>query len=99
MESIVNFLQSLRAKFRDPESTEDGYPFDIPVVRSLDKIDFRSPVTFFVGENGSGKSTILEAIAAAAGSITIGGESIQTDPTLIHARRLAARLTLGWARR
>jgi predicted ATPase len=99
MESMVNFLQSLRAKFRDPEATEDGYPFDIPVVQSLDTIEFRSPVTFFVGENGSGKSTMLEAIAAAAGSITIGGESIQTDPTLTHARRLAAQLTLGWARR
>src|SRR5215218_3724862 len=98
-ESMVNFLQSLRIKFRDPDATEDVYPFNIPVVQSLDTILFRSPVTFFVGENGSGKSTILEAIAASAGSITIGGESIKTDPTLNDARRLAAQLTLSWARR
>lgn len=96
---MVNFLQSLRVKLRDEDATEDGYPFSIPVVRSLDTIAFRSPVTFFVGENGSGKSTILEAVAAAVGSITIGGESIHTDPTLVHARRLAAQLTLSWARK
>src|SRR5215218_2526539 len=98
-ESMVNFLQSLRIKFRDPDATEDVYPFNIPVVQSLDTVEFRSPVTFFVGENGSGKSTILEAIAAAVGSITVGGESIQTDPTLVHARRLAAQLSLSWARK
>jgi len=98
-ESVVNFLRSLRVRYGDPDGTEEGYPFNIPVVQSLDALDFRAPVTFFVGENGSGKSTILEAIAAAVGSIAIGGESIQTDPTLVHARRLAARLILSWARR
>src|SRR5215217_462220 len=75
---------------------EDGYPFDLPVVRTLDEIEFRSPVTFFVGENGSGKSTILEAIAAGAGSITVGGEDVRDDATLGHARRLASHLSLGW---
>jgi predicted ATPase len=78
---------------------EDGYPFDLPVVRTLDEIEFRSPVTFFVGENGTGKSTILEAIAAGAGSITVGGEDVRDDPTLGYARRLASHLTLGWTKR
>jgi predicted ATPase len=40
-----------------------AYPFTIPAVRALD-IAFTSPVTFFVGENGTGKSTVMEAIAA-----------------------------------
>lgn len=39
------------------------YPFSLPLIRSLD-IEFTSPVTFFVGENGTGKSTVIEAIAA-----------------------------------
>ena len=39
------------------------FPFCLPFVAGLD-ISFRAPVTFFVGENGSGKSTVLEAIAA-----------------------------------
>ncbi|MEA2530592.1 MAG: hypothetical protein QOG89_2236 [Thermomicrobiales bacterium] len=88
------YLHSVRMKQGD--ATESGYPFDIPVVQTLDELVLRSPVTFFVGENGSGKSTILEAVAAGAGSITVGGEDIRDDATLGHARRLAACLTLGW---
>ena len=39
------------------------YPLNIPAVRRLPDIKFHPNVTFFVGENGSGKSTILEALA------------------------------------
>lgn len=38
------------------------YPFHLPLIRSLD-LQFTSPVTFFVGENGTGKSTVIEALA------------------------------------
>jgi predicted ATPase len=41
----------------------NGYPFTLPFVRQLD-LRFESPVTFFVGENGTGKSTLIEAIAS-----------------------------------
>ena len=40
------------------------YPFSLPVVRSLEFVSFHSRITFFAGENGTGKSTLLEAIAA-----------------------------------
>ena len=54
------YLLNVRLK---PESApSDGYPFNISLIGSLD-IEFRSPVTFFVGENGTGKSTVLEAVA------------------------------------
>jgi predicted ATPase len=48
-------------------STQDAFPFNVPVIQSFTDIDFRSDVTFLVGENGSGKSTFLETIACAAG--------------------------------
>ncbi len=51
----------------------DEYPFNIPAVRELENIDFHPNVTFFVGENGSGKSTVLEAIAVALGFGAEGG--------------------------
>jgi predicted ATPase len=38
------------------------FPFDLPFVSNLD-LSFQQPVTFFVGENGTGKSTLLEAIS------------------------------------
>ncbi len=37
---------------------ESGYPFDLPLIRALPVLDVSAPVTFLVGENGSGKSTI-----------------------------------------
>lgn len=59
----------------DRDSVEDwaSYPFSIPAITSLDRIDFDRGVTFLVGENGSGKSTIIEAIAIKAGFNPEGG--------------------------
>src|SRR3712207_5369467 len=58
-----------------------------------------TPVTFLVGENGSGKSTVLEALAAAVGSVVVGGEDVRADKTLGHARAPAAQLKLVWGKR
>ena len=43
------------------------WPFTVPAIASLGEtgLDFERPITFFVGENGTGKSTIVEAIAEA----------------------------------
>lgn len=49
------------------------YPFNIPAVRMLGQLKFHPDVTFFVGENGAGKSTILEALALALGFSPEGG--------------------------
>ena len=54
----------------------DRYPFDIPAVRYLSQAGnllLDKPVTFFVGENGTGKSTLIEAIAVAMGFNGEGG--------------------------
>lgn len=56
-----------------PERRGEGYPFDVPVVAALERLAFDRRVTFFVGENGSGKSTVLEAIATACGFGPEGG--------------------------
>ncbi|SEU18679.1 Predicted ATPase [Paenibacillus sp. NFR01] len=50
-----------------------AYPFALPAVRGLERLEFRRPVTFLVGENGTGKSTLLEGIAAAWGFNPEGG--------------------------
>ncbi len=81
------------------EQEPGGFPFNLPLVRSLETLEFNSPVTFFVGENGSGKSTLLEAIACAVGSITVGSESVSTDKTLADVRRLSAQLKTSWTKR
>jgi predicted ATPase len=64
----------LHASLRDDvQIDDDAYPFNIPAVREIGNIDFHPSVTFFVGENGSGKSTVLEALAVALGFGPEGG--------------------------
>ena len=74
----------------------EAYPFSVPAVRARPALDFRAPVTFFVGENGSGKSTWLEGIAAAAGLPAVGSDDVADDATLDAARALAAQVRLAW---
>ena len=78
---------------------ETGFPFSVPSLRALSEMTFDSEITFFVGENGSGKSTLLEALAIAAGSITVGSESVTSDQTLTEVRRFARNLKLVWNQR
>lgn len=83
------------ARLTRPRSAS-GFPFDVPVVRALDRLRFEAPVTFFVGENGSGKSTVLEALAIAARAVTAGAEDAATDASLDGVRSLAGALRLSW---
>src|SRR5690348_10902782 len=91
-------LKSISLKTPIPEPATE-FPFNVPAVQSLRELRFTSPVTFFVGENGSGKSTVMEAIACAAGSIAVGSDNTSTDRTLNSVRRFADSLKLTWSRR
>ena len=51
----------------DNYPTEEYYPFNLPIFRQTERIIFDAPVTIFVGENGTGKSTLLEALAHKCG--------------------------------
>ena len=57
----------------DAQFDQEAYPFSIPAVREMGTITPHPDVTFFVGENGAGKSTILEAIAVGLGFAAEGG--------------------------
>lgn len=52
---------------------KDSYLQEIPSLRNADSLEFSNNVTFFVGENGTGKSTLLEGIAVACGFNAEGG--------------------------
>ncbi|WP_193564929.1 AAA family ATPase [Clostridium estertheticum] len=49
------------------------YPYCLSAIKNLSILDFHPKVTYLVGENGTGKSTILEAIAVAYGFNPEGG--------------------------
>jgi predicted ATPase len=85
----------------DGTAEDTRFPFTVPAMRSLmgSPLEFSSPVTFFVSENGSGKSTVLEGIAAAAGLPTVGTTELRDDATLGAARLLGRAFRLSWTRR
>lgn len=66
------FLNAVRLE-RESVKSFDEYPFCIPAIRHLNRLEFHPAVTFLVGENGTGKSTLLEAIAVKLGFNAEGG--------------------------
>ena len=76
----------------------ETYPFSVPAIRCLEELSLRTPVCFFTGENGTGKSTLLEAIAVHYGFGREGGtrsflndstESNHSIDALVRALRLS----------
>ncbi|MBQ8830179.1 MAG: AAA family ATPase [Oscillospiraceae bacterium] len=68
----MNYIREIRLQ----DTQQSDYPFNLPAVQHLKScggLKFEKPVTFFVGENGTGKSTLIEAIAAAMGFNAEGG--------------------------
>ena len=66
------YLRGLRLE-RDSITSFENYPFRLPSIKTLDELSFHPNVTYFVGENGMGKSTLLEAIAINTGFNPEGG--------------------------
>ncbi|TKC06548.1 AAA family ATPase [Pedobacter polaris] len=60
-------------QFQRANIVSDKYPFSLPFLKDLNKLKIHPQVTFFVGENGMGKSTLIEAIAVASGFNAEGG--------------------------
>ncbi|HEX5782719.1 MAG TPA: AAA family ATPase [Solirubrobacteraceae bacterium] len=65
------YLTGLR---KDPARWGQGFPYDVPAVAAIEDLDLDTPITLLAGDNGTGKSTIVEAIAEAMGFAVEGGE-------------------------
>jgi predicted ATPase len=95
---VLKKIAILPGKISDP----DAYPFSVPAIRDLRELKLRSRICFFAGENGTGKSTLLEAIAAHYGFGREGGnrnfhvpttESNHSIDPLVRALRLSIGAT------
>lgn len=85
----------------DGTVNSETYPFSLNIIKNLHEIEFPTQITFFVGENGTGKSTILEAIALKAGFGAEGGSKninfkTSDEKTYTGAELLANHITLSW---
>ena len=88
------FLRAVSLR-REWVNSFEEFPYSIPAVRNLTTLDFHPNVTFFVGENGTGKSTLLEAIAVAEGFNAEGGSRHAMFKTAdTHSEDLPRKLEL-----
>ncbi|MDR2973959.1 MAG: AAA family ATPase [Propionibacteriaceae bacterium] len=67
--------QFLQEVWLDQDAPAGGYPYALPVVEALreKRLLFHPRMTYLVGENGTGKSTLLEAMAMILGFNPEGG--------------------------
>ena len=63
---MSTYIRSVALKHEE-FPTADQYPFTLPTINGTQEIHFDTPITLLVGENGSGKSTFLEALVRASG--------------------------------
>lgn len=68
----TQYVRSVSLKRADVPSFKE-YPFNLPSLKTLSELTFHPKVTFLIGENGMGKSTLLEAVAVALGFNPEGG--------------------------
>ncbi len=83
------------ALLRDEVESFKKYPFNIDVVKNFKELKFNSQVTFFIGENGTGKSTLIEAIAVALGMPAEGGTNNFMYETKNTTSELSEYLRIG----
>ena len=74
--------------------TRDVYPFNIRVFQSTNRIELTSPVTILVGQNGSGKSALLDAIARRSGMLPWAATSMHRSHGNPYESQLANYISL-----
>ena len=76
--------------------TTEHYPFNLDIFHETKSISFDSSVTFFIGENGTGKSTLLEAIAHRCGIYIWGGIERKRFRVNVYEQRLWEAIDAEW---
>ena len=85
-------LSFLPEKYPD----KDVYPFNLDIFRHTDEIVFQSNLTFLVGENGTGKSTLLEATSHRCGFHIWRGHSRSRYDNNPYEKELFRYISLDW---
>jgi len=76
--------------------TTEHYPFNLKIFHETKGLSFDSPVTFFAGENGTGKSTLLEAITHKCGIYIWGCIERKRLKVNLYEQRLYEAIDVEW---
>jgi predicted ATPase len=95
--SLMSFIKSISFRFK--EAPPASYPFHLPFLPQVEGLRLGTGATILVGDNGCGKSTVLEALACGLELPGLGGPDPAPDPTLAGGRALAQHLVVNWLKR
>jgi len=84
------FLRSVK---RSKVDRPGDYPFHMSAINELEQLKFTSPVTFLIGENGCGKTTLLESVVGLTHSINLVPEEFKS---MTGAKKLSESFELEW---
>lgn len=82
-----------------PIEPAEAWPYSIPALRGCESVDFDKPVALLCGENGTGKSTLLECIAVKLAAAAVGRMDAARDESLHSLRPYARALRTVFARK
>ncbi len=91
------YIQSIN--FRRDFPVSDAFPFNIKIFQLTEAVDISSPICFFVGENGSGKSALLDALARKVGLLPWGGTKIHRAHKNPFETQLASYIDIDWRKK
>jgi predicted ATPase len=76
--------------------TVKHFPFNLTILRRTASLHFHTPITFFSGENGTGKSTLLKAVARRSGVNIWQGEQRIRYAASPYENYLSQAIDLEW---
>ena len=81
---------------QDKFPTEDYYPFNLEIFKKSESLVFESPVTVFTGENGTGKSTLLEALSRKCRIYIWEGDQRQRYKNNPYEKQMHEAINVEW---
>lgn len=69
------FLRALQKSERQNGKRSSIYPLSLPLFQNMERMELKKPVTIIAGDNGTGKTTLLEILALKLNAIRIDGTS------------------------
>jgi predicted ATPase len=95
----LSFLKSLYLR-ESREELKQEFPFNLPMIKNFEEVTFGERVNFFVGDNGTGKSTLLECMALAIELQNLGSfRKLDDDHEVDDLELLPNHLRLNWRRK
>lgn len=79
------YLRALKPSGKEVDTAE--YPMRLPLLQNMQRLAFPKPVTLLCGDNGCGKTTLMELLALKVNAVRIDGREVEKPKQFEGAER------------